>query len=168
MEGEESSVKKGRGKRSSNPFLGGVGAFPGISNTSFTGLSEDGEEEGENSVEDEEYDGTEVVPAFVGLSEGTGNPTIAQSNQPGSPQSETSLFAIMQQMAQIMANLQSASSPEALRPSDCFDGIQTFKVRSFSHSFQIIFHNYQKNFSGDKKKALYATSFPIGRAAKCI
>ncbi|MBW0589342.1 hypothetical protein O181_129057 [Austropuccinia psidii MF-1] len=74
---------------------------------------EDGEEEQENSVEEEESDGTEGVPAHVGASQGTEQPTLAQSNQPVSHQSEPSLLAIMQQMTQIMANLQAASSSEA-------------------------------------------------------
>ncbi|MBW0561713.1 hypothetical protein O181_101428 [Austropuccinia psidii MF-1] len=84
----------------------------------------------------------------------------------------------MQQMTQIMANLQAASSSEASRPPafktpsmkapECFDGTQPFKVRSFIQSCQLIFHNDPANFSQDRKKVLYATSFLIGRAAKWI
>ncbi|MBW0530060.1 hypothetical protein O181_069775 [Austropuccinia psidii MF-1] len=62
-------------------------------------------QEEENSVEEEESDGSEGVPAPVGASQGTGRPTLAQSNQPVSHQPEPSLLAIMQQMTQIMANL---------------------------------------------------------------
>ncbi|MBW0585780.1 hypothetical protein O181_125495 [Austropuccinia psidii MF-1] len=80
------------------------------------GPGEDGEEEEENSVEEEESDGTECVPAPVEASQGTGGATLAQSNKPVSHQSELSLLAIMQQMTQIMANLQAASSSEASRP----------------------------------------------------
>ncbi|MBW0590853.1 hypothetical protein O181_130568, partial [Austropuccinia psidii MF-1] len=92
--------------------------------------------------------------------------------------SEPSLLAIMQQITQIMANLQAASSSEASRPPalknppmkapECFDRTQSFKVRSFIQSCQLIFHNDPANFSQDRKKVLYATSFLIGRAAKCI
>ncbi|MBW0490932.1 hypothetical protein O181_030647 [Austropuccinia psidii MF-1] len=92
------------------PIDGVVGSFPGISSTSLKGPGEDGEEEEENSVEEEESDGTEGVLAPVGASQGTGGPTLAQSNQPVSHQSEPSLLAIMQQMTQIMANPQAASS----------------------------------------------------------
>ncbi|MBW0591086.1 hypothetical protein O181_130801 [Austropuccinia psidii MF-1] len=46
------------------------------------GPGEDGEEEEENYVEEEESDGTEGVPAPVEASQGTGGPTLAQSNQP--------------------------------------------------------------------------------------
>ncbi|MBW0544700.1 hypothetical protein O181_084415 [Austropuccinia psidii MF-1] len=40
--------------------------------------------------------------------------------------------------------------------------------RSFIKSFQLTFHNDKENFSEERKKDLYATSFFIGRAAKWI
>ncbi|MBW0469456.1 hypothetical protein O181_009171 [Austropuccinia psidii MF-1] len=108
---------------------------------------EDGEEEEENSVEEEESDGTEGVPGPVGASQGTGGPTLAQSNQPVCHQSEPSILAIMHQMTQIKANLQAASSSEASRPPafktppmktpECFDRTQPFKVRSFFWSYEV-------------------------------
>ncbi|MBW0540461.1 hypothetical protein O181_080176 [Austropuccinia psidii MF-1] len=129
-------------------------------------------------MEEEESEGTEGNPAPMGASQGTGRPTLAQSDQPVSHQSEPSLLAIMQQMTQIMANLQAASSSDSSRPPafktpsmkapECFDGTQPFKVRSFIQSCQLIFHNDPANFSQDRKKVLYATSFLIGRAAKWI
>ncbi|MBW0565400.1 hypothetical protein O181_105115 [Austropuccinia psidii MF-1] len=92
--------------------------------------------------------------------------------------SEIFLLAIMQQMNQIMANIQEASSSEASRPpvlktpsmkeTECFDGTQPFKVRRFIQSFQLIFHNDPANFSKDRKRVLYAKPFLIGRAAKWI
>ncbi|MBW0503363.1 hypothetical protein O181_043078 [Austropuccinia psidii MF-1] len=131
--------KEGRGPRRSNYFTG-------ILRTTFKGPGEDGEEEEENSVEEEEYDGTEGVPAPMGESQGTGGPTRALSNQPVFHQSEPSLLAIMQQMTQIMANLQAASPSEASRsqafnpPSmkapECIYGTQPCKVRSLMQSFQ--------------------------------
>ncbi|MBW0553095.1 hypothetical protein O181_092810 [Austropuccinia psidii MF-1] len=63
------------------------------------GPGEDGEEE------EEESDGTEGVPAPVGAAQVTEGPTLAQSNQPFSHQSEPFLLAIMEQITQIMANL---------------------------------------------------------------
>ncbi|MBW0562533.1 hypothetical protein O181_102248 [Austropuccinia psidii MF-1] len=99
---------------------------------------EDGEEEEENFVEEEESDGTEVVPAPVGASQGTGGPTLPQSNQSVSHQSEPSLLAIMQQMTHIMANIKADSSSEAsklpafntpsMKAPECSDGTQPFKV----------------------------------------
>ncbi|MBW0548179.1 hypothetical protein O181_087894 [Austropuccinia psidii MF-1] len=108
VEGAAPSRKKGRGPRRSSSFSGVVGTFPGLSKTTFKGPGQDGEEEEENSVEVEESDGTEGVTSPVRASQGSGRPTLAQSNQ-----SEPYLLAILQQMTQIMANLQAASSCEA-------------------------------------------------------
>ncbi|MBW0573693.1 hypothetical protein O181_113408 [Austropuccinia psidii MF-1] len=129
-------------------------------------------------LEEEESDGTEAAPAPVGVPQGTGRPTLAQSDPPVSHQSEPSLLAIMQQMTQIVANLQAASSSESSRPPafktpsmeapECFDGTQPFKVIHFIQSCQLIFHNDPEDFSQDRKKVLYSTSFLIGRAAKWI
>ncbi|MBW0558795.1 hypothetical protein O181_098510 [Austropuccinia psidii MF-1] len=74
------------------------GEAPFRKETTFNVLGENGEEEEENTVEEEDSDGTEAVPVAVGESEGTERPTLAQSNQPVSHQSGPSLFAIMQQM----------------------------------------------------------------------
>ncbi|MBW0482637.1 hypothetical protein O181_022352 [Austropuccinia psidii MF-1] len=116
MEGSAPSRKEVRGPRRSSSFSGVVGRFPGTSRTVFNVPGEDDEEEEEDSVEEEVSGGTEDVPAPVGASQGTGRPTLAQSEQPVSHQSEPSLLAIMQQMTQIMANLQAASSSESSRP----------------------------------------------------
>ncbi|MBW0506088.1 hypothetical protein O181_045803 [Austropuccinia psidii MF-1] len=134
-----------------------------------------GEEEEENSVIEEECDGTEDVPASVGESQGTGGPTLSQSNQPVSHQYEPSLLVIMHQMTQIMANIQAASLSEASRPPafktpsmkapEFLNGTQPFKVRSFIQSCQLIFHNDLASFYQDRKKVL---SFLIGRAEKWI
>ncbi|MBW0552972.1 hypothetical protein O181_092687 [Austropuccinia psidii MF-1] len=115
------------------------------------GPGEDGEEEEENSVEEEESDGTESSPAPVGAPQGTGGPTLSQSDQPVSHKSEPSLLAIIQKMTQIMANLQTASFSESSRPPafktpsmkapECFYGTQPFKFPSFIQSCQLIFHN---------------------------
>ncbi|MBW0482708.1 hypothetical protein O181_022423 [Austropuccinia psidii MF-1] len=178
VEGAAPSRKEGRGPRRSSSFSGVVGRFPGILWTTFKGPGEDGEEEEENSVEEEESDVTEGVPAPVGASQGTGGPTVAQSNKPVSHQSEPSLLAIMQQMTQSMANIQAASSYESSIPQafknpskkapECFEWTQPFKVRIFIQYCQFIFHNGPENLSLDRKKVLYATSFLIGRAAKWI
>ncbi|MBW0502734.1 hypothetical protein O181_042449 [Austropuccinia psidii MF-1] len=88
---------------------------PGVSRTIFRGPGEDGEEEEENCMEEEESDGTKGVPAHVGESQDTGGPTLSQSYQPVSHESEPSLLDIMQKMSQIMPNVQEASSSEASR-----------------------------------------------------
>ncbi|MBW0590977.1 hypothetical protein O181_130692 [Austropuccinia psidii MF-1] len=178
LEGGAPSRKEGRVPRRSSSFSGVVGGFPGTSRTIYKGPGEDGEEEEENSVEEEDSDVTEGVPVPAEASQGTGGPTLAQSNQPVSHQSEPSLLTIMRKMTHIMTNLQAASSSEGSRPPalktpstkapECFDGTQPFKVRSFLQSCQIIFHNDPENVSQDRKKVLYATSFLIGSASKWI
>ncbi|MBW0501269.1 hypothetical protein O181_040984 [Austropuccinia psidii MF-1] len=80
LEGAAPSRKEGRAPRRSNSFSGVAGGFPGMSRTTFRGPGEDGEDEEENSVEEEDSDGTEAAPAPVGTSEGTRGPTLAQSN----------------------------------------------------------------------------------------
>ncbi|MBW0486047.1 hypothetical protein O181_025762 [Austropuccinia psidii MF-1] len=84
----------------------------------------------------------------------------------------------MQKMTQIMVNLQATVSSDSSRPPafknpsmkapECFNWTQPFKVRSFIHSCQLMFHNDPEIFSQERKKALYATSFLIGRAEKWI
>ncbi|MBW0496825.1 hypothetical protein O181_036540 [Austropuccinia psidii MF-1] len=101
----------------------------------------------------------------------TGGPTLAHSNQPVSHHSEPSLLSINKQMTQIMTNLQAASLFEATRPPafktpsmkapECFVETQPFRVRFFTQSCQLIFHNDLKNFSKDRNKSLEATSFHI-------
>ncbi|MBW0589418.1 hypothetical protein O181_129133 [Austropuccinia psidii MF-1] len=174
----DAAWKERRGLRRPISLSGVVGGFPGLSRTSLKVQGEDDDREEENSVEEEESDGTEGVPAPVGASQSTGGPTPAQFDQPVSHQSEPSLLAIMHQMTQVMANLQEASSLGSSRPPafktpsmkepDRFYGTQPFKVRSFLQSCQLIFHNDPANFSQDRKKVLYATSFLIGRAEKWI
>ncbi|MBW0483325.1 hypothetical protein O181_023040 [Austropuccinia psidii MF-1] len=85
----------------------------GAALTTFKGPGKDGQEDEKNSVEEEDSDGTEGVPAPLGEFQGTGGPTLAQSNQPVTNHSEPSLLDIMHQMTQIMANLQEVSSSEA-------------------------------------------------------
>ncbi|MBW0579058.1 hypothetical protein O181_118773 [Austropuccinia psidii MF-1] len=55
-----------------------------------------------------------------------------------------------------------------MKAPECFDGTQPFRVRSFIQSCRLIFHNDPANFSQDRRKVLYATSFLISRAAKWI
>ncbi|MBW0562139.1 hypothetical protein O181_101854 [Austropuccinia psidii MF-1] len=86
MEGAAPSRKEGTVPKRSSSFSGVVGGFPGLSRTTLKGPDEDGEEEEENSVEEEGFDGTEGVPAPMGASQCIGGPTLAQSYQPVSHQ----------------------------------------------------------------------------------
>ncbi|MBW0540347.1 hypothetical protein O181_080062 [Austropuccinia psidii MF-1] len=83
-------------------------------------------------MDKEEPYSTEFFPDPVGYSEGTGGPTLSQSNKPASHQLDPYLLAIMQQTAQIMDNLQEALRPPAFKtPSikepECFIVTQPFK-----------------------------------------
>ncbi|MBW0588981.1 hypothetical protein O181_128696 [Austropuccinia psidii MF-1] len=166
LEGSAPSRKEGIVPRRSSSFSGVVGGFPGTSRTIFKGPGEAGEEEEENSVEEEESDGTEGVPDPVEAPQGTGGPALAQSHQ-----SEPSLLAIMQQMTQIMANLQAASSSEESRPPafktpsmkapEFFDGTQPFKVRSFIQSCQLIFHNIWQTFLKTERRSFMPLHFSL-------
>ncbi|MBW0541256.1 hypothetical protein O181_080971 [Austropuccinia psidii MF-1] len=134
--------------------------------------------EEDNYEEEEESDDTEGVPAPVKASKGTGGPALDQSDQHVFHKSEPSFLAIMEQITQIMPNLQAASSSEASRPPalktpsmkapEFFVGNQPFKFRSIIRSFQFLSHKYLANFSQDRNKVLYATSFLIDRAATWI
>ncbi|MBW0532847.1 hypothetical protein O181_072562 [Austropuccinia psidii MF-1] len=55
-----------------------------------------------------------------------------------------------------------------MKAPEFFDGTEPFRVRSFIQSCQLIFHNDPANFSQERKKVLYDTSFLVGRAAKWI
>ncbi|MBW0494755.1 hypothetical protein O181_034470 [Austropuccinia psidii MF-1] len=82
------AVPQLRAQLDRGPVMGGEA--PPRKEEGQEGPVEDVEEEEENCVEEEEPDGTEVVPAPVGESEGTGGPMLAKSNQPFSPQYEPS------------------------------------------------------------------------------
>ncbi|MBW0559868.1 hypothetical protein O181_099583 [Austropuccinia psidii MF-1] len=160
--GAAPSRKEGREPKIANSLSGVIDGFPGLSRTTFKGPGEDGKEE-ENSVEEEESDGSEGVLALVGASKGVGGQPLSQS--------EPSLLAIMD-------NLQEDSSSESSRPPafktpsmkapESFDGTQPFKVIIFIQSCQLIFQKDLENFSQDRKMVLYSTSFLIGMAAKWI
>ncbi|MBW0486543.1 hypothetical protein O181_026258 [Austropuccinia psidii MF-1] len=133
MEGDAPSRREGRGPIISSPFSGVVGTFPGILRTTLKAPGKDGEEE--------ESDGTQVVPTPVGASK-------ADDSNHGQ-------------------DSRSFKTPSMKAP-ECFYGTQPLKVRSFIQSCQCIFHNDQEDFSEDRNKILYSTSFLIGRASKLI
>ncbi|MBW0536060.1 hypothetical protein O181_075775 [Austropuccinia psidii MF-1] len=62
MKGAAPSRKEGRGPRRSSSFSGVAGRFPELSRTNLKGPGKDCKEEEENSVEEEESEGTEGVP----------------------------------------------------------------------------------------------------------
>ncbi|MBW0581336.1 hypothetical protein O181_121051 [Austropuccinia psidii MF-1] len=111
-------------------------------------LGEVDNEEGEESVEEEDYGETEVADALANAPE------------------------MMQQMTQLKGQLTQAvtsrDNSKAPAAPNSFDGTQAHKLRGFIQSCQLIFHNDPANFFSDRKKVLYSTSFLTGRAGKWI
>ncbi|MBW0562463.1 hypothetical protein O181_102178 [Austropuccinia psidii MF-1] len=168
MEGEAPS----RRSRSFSDLLGG---YPSISQGPRSRLGEAEDEEGDESLEGEEYEETEVEAAFAGTPEAPEVQNLALSNQPLVSQDEPNFLKMMEQWTQFMGQLTeeviSRDNPRVpafkttlMRESDSFDGTKAYKLRGFIQPCQLIFHNDPENFFSDKKKVLYSTSFLAGRA----
>ncbi|MBW0527181.1 hypothetical protein O181_066896 [Austropuccinia psidii MF-1] len=119
-------------------------------------LGEVEDEEGEESVEEEDSGETEVADALENAPEVPQGSNLAPTNQPIVSQSDPSLLKIMEQMETIMGQTSQAAAPRenskapafktpSMKAPDSFDGTQ-----------------------GHKKKVLYSTSFLTGRAGKWI
>ncbi|MBW0496343.1 hypothetical protein O181_036058 [Austropuccinia psidii MF-1] len=128
---------------------------------------------------EEESEETEVEAALADAPEASEAPNIALSNQPLVSQAEPNLLKMMEQMTQFMGQLTQAVSPRensrapasknpSIKAPDSFEGTQAHKLRGFSQSCQLIFHNDTANFFFDRKKALYSNLFLTGRAGKWI
>ncbi|MBW0520355.1 hypothetical protein O181_060070 [Austropuccinia psidii MF-1] len=142
-------------------------------------LGEVEDEEGEESVEEEDSGVVEVADALENASEVPQGSNLAPTNQPLVSQSDPSLLKIMEQMATIMGQLSQAASPRenskapafktpSMKTPDPFDGTQAHKLRGFIQSCQLIFNNDPANFFSVRKKVLCSTSFLAGRAGKWI
>ncbi|MBW0554712.1 hypothetical protein O181_094427 [Austropuccinia psidii MF-1] len=142
-------------------------------------LGEVEDEEGEESVEEEDSGKTKVVDSVENAPEVPQGSNLAPTNQPLVSQSDPSLLKIIEQMATIMGKISQAASPRdnskapafktpLMKAPDSFDGTKAHKLRGFIQSCQLIFHNNQGNFFSDRKKVLYSTSFLTGRAGKWI
>ncbi|MBW0555600.1 hypothetical protein O181_095315 [Austropuccinia psidii MF-1] len=137
-------------------------------------LGEVEDEEGEESVEEEDSGETEVADSLANA------PEVPQgSNQSLVSQSYSSLLKIMEKMATIMGQRSPKEAPgdnskapafktSSIKAPDPFDGPQDHKLRGFIQYCQLIFHNDPENFFSDRKKVLYSTSFLTGRAGKWI
>ncbi|MBW0583943.1 hypothetical protein O181_123658 [Austropuccinia psidii MF-1] len=142
-------------------------------------LGEVEDEEGEESVEEEDSGETEVADALANAPEVPQGSNIALSSQPLVSQTEPSLLKMMEQMTQLMGQLTQAVTPRdisqapafktpSMQAPNPFDSIQAHKLRGFIQSCQLIFHKDPENFFSDRKKFLYSTSFLPGRAGKWI
>ncbi|MBW0513567.1 hypothetical protein O181_053282 [Austropuccinia psidii MF-1] len=153
MEGEEPSRRGGMKSRRSRSFSGLLGGYPGMSEGARARLGEVEDEEGEESVEEEDSGEAEVADAPE-VSQGS-NPT--PTSQPLVSQSDLSLLKIMEQMATIMGKSSQEAAPRdnskspalktpSMKEPDSFAGTQAHKLRGFIQSCQLIFHNDPENF----------------------
>ncbi|MBW0489187.1 hypothetical protein O181_028902 [Austropuccinia psidii MF-1] len=179
MEGESPIRRGGIKSRRSRSFSGLLDGYPGMSEGTRARLGEAEDEEGEQSVEEEESEETEVVTALAGVPEDSEAESLAHSNQPIVSQAEPNFLKMIEQMTQLMGQLTQAVSPgdnsktpafktPSMNTPDSFDGTQAQKLRGFIQSCQLIFHNDLENFFSERKKVLYSTSFLTGRAGKWI
>ncbi|MBW0592297.1 hypothetical protein O181_132012 [Austropuccinia psidii MF-1] len=142
-------------------------------------LGEVEDEEGEESVEEEDSGETEVADDFANAPEVPQGSNLALSNQPLVSQAEPSLLKLMEQMTQFMGQLTEAVTPgdiskapyfktPSMKAPNYFYGTQAHKLRGFIQSFHLVFHNDPANFFPDRKEVLYSTSFLTGRDGKWI
>ncbi|MBW0478149.1 hypothetical protein O181_017864 [Austropuccinia psidii MF-1] len=82
-------------------------------------LGEFEDEEGEESVEEEDFGETEVENAFENAPDVPQGSNLAPTNQPLVSQSDPSLLKIMEQMATIMGQLSQAAPPRDNSQSPC-------------------------------------------------
>ncbi|MBW0527979.1 hypothetical protein O181_067694 [Austropuccinia psidii MF-1] len=175
MEGEAPSRRGGMKSRRSRFFSGLLGGYPGIPEGTREKLGEVENEEGEESVEEEDSGELKVADSLANAPELPQGSNLALSNQPLVSQTEPSLLKMMDQMTQFMGQLTQAVTPRdnskapafktpSMKAPNSFDGTQAHKLRGFLQSCQLIFHNKPADFFSDRKKVLYSTSFLTGRA----
>ncbi|MBW0462988.1 hypothetical protein O181_002703 [Austropuccinia psidii MF-1] len=158
MEGAAPSRRGGMKYRRSRSFSGLLGGYPGMSEGARARLGEVEEEQGEESVEEEDSGETEVADTL--------------ENAPESPQDDGANDSIHGQLTQAVTPRYNSKAPAFkipyMKAPDSFDGTQARKLRGFIQSFQLIFHNDPANCFSESKKVLYSTSFLTGRAGKWI
>ncbi|MBW0483215.1 hypothetical protein O181_022930 [Austropuccinia psidii MF-1] len=111
MEGAAPSRRGGMKSRRSRSFSGLLGGYSGMSEGARATLGEVEDEEGEESVEEEDSGETEMEDTFANAPELPQSSNIAPTNQSIVSQSDGSLLEIMEQMATIMGQLCQAAAP---------------------------------------------------------
>ncbi|MBW0575547.1 hypothetical protein O181_115262 [Austropuccinia psidii MF-1] len=166
MEGAAPSIRGGMKSRISRFFSGLLGGYPGMSEGARARTGEGEDEEGEESVEEEDSGETEVADSLANAPEVPQGSNLAPTNQALVSESDPSILKIMEQMATIMGQLSQAASPRdnakapevktpSMKAPDPFNGTQAHKLRGFIQSCQLIFHNDPANFFSERKKFLY-------------
>ncbi|MBW0500940.1 hypothetical protein O181_040655, partial [Austropuccinia psidii MF-1] len=135
MEGAAPSRRGGMKSRRSRSFSGLLGGYPGMSEGARARLGEVEDEEGEESVEEEDSGETEVADALANAPEVPQGSNLALSSQPLVSQTDPSLLKMMEQMTQFMGQLTQAVAPRdnskapafktpSMKAPDSFDGTQ--------------------------------------------
>ncbi|MBW0474551.1 hypothetical protein O181_014266 [Austropuccinia psidii MF-1] len=106
IQGAAPSRRGGMKTRRSRSFSGLLGGYPGMSEGARARQGEVEDEEGEDSVEEEDSGETEVADALANSPEVPQGFNLAPTNQ-----SYPSLLKIMEQMATIMGQLSQAAAP---------------------------------------------------------
>ncbi|MBW0564145.1 hypothetical protein O181_103860 [Austropuccinia psidii MF-1] len=96
MEGAAPSRRGGMKSRRSRSFSGLLGGYPGMSEGTRARLREVEDEEGEESVEEEDYGESEVADSLANALEVIQGSNLAPTNQPIVSQSDSSLLMIME------------------------------------------------------------------------
>ncbi|MBW0548947.1 hypothetical protein O181_088662 [Austropuccinia psidii MF-1] len=146
MEGTAHSRNGGMKSRISISFSGLLGGYPRIFQGTRSILREAEEEEGEETVEEEDLEETEVAASLKGNPEASEYKNLALSNQPLVSQAKTNFLKMMEQMTQLMGQLTHAASPRdnsrapefktpSMKAPDSFDGTNALKLREFIQAY---------------------------------
>ncbi|MBW0573762.1 hypothetical protein O181_113477 [Austropuccinia psidii MF-1] len=119
MEGAEPLRRTGMKSRRSRSFSGLLGDYPGMSEDARARLGDVEDEEGEESVEEENSGENEVADALKNAPEVPQGSNLALSSQPLVSQTDPSLLKMMEQMTQFMGQLTKAVVPGTI-PNPCF------------------------------------------------
>ncbi|MBW0519823.1 hypothetical protein O181_059538 [Austropuccinia psidii MF-1] len=111
MEGEAPSRRGGVKSRRSRSFSGLLGGYPSIYQGPRSRLGEGEDKEGDEYVEEEDSEETELASALAGAPEAYEPPSLALSNQPLVSQAKPNFLNMMEKMTQFMGKLTQEISP---------------------------------------------------------
>ncbi|MBW0474698.1 hypothetical protein O181_014413 [Austropuccinia psidii MF-1] len=112
IEGEAPSRRGCIKSRRSKSFCGLLDGYPGISQGTRSRVGEAEDEEGEESVEEEGSEETEVAAGLAGAPESSEALNLALSNQCLVSQAEPNFLKIMEKMTQLIGQLTQEVSPK--------------------------------------------------------
>ncbi|MBW0543605.1 hypothetical protein O181_083320 [Austropuccinia psidii MF-1] len=120
MEREAHSRREGLNSSISRSFSGLLGCYSSISQGHRSRLGEAEDEEGKDSVEEEDSEETEVEAAFPDAPEASEATSLSHSNQPLVSQAEPNFLKMMEKMTEFTVQLTQAVFPRGnSRLSQC-------------------------------------------------